>query len=132
MSAGASGTIKLPAGVPKSYGGCANINDYPSTPFAVPPFQVPYKHTPIKESAGETCNAGSCVDVFDVDELYVPNYPLVPKEICPGGTKMLLYDGFFPGPTFAQSFGRQVCTPACVPSCTRPHDVHAHLHAMLL
>lgn len=110
MFTGAS-TIKLPAGVPKSYDGCANIKDYPSTPFAVPPFQAPYSFSPIKQSAGATCNDESCMDVFDVDEVYVPDFPLIPKDICPGGTKMLLYDGLFPGPTFTQPFGRQVRMP---------------------
>ena len=26
----------------------------------------------------------------------MPDYALVPRSICPGGTKMLMYDGIFP------------------------------------
>ena len=104
---------KLPSGVPKSYKDCAKIKEYPSTPFAVPPFQEPYKQAPIKAKTGSTCNADSCLDVYEYNEEYVPDYALVPRSICPGGTKMLMYDGIFPGPTVTAQFGRQVRTLDC-------------------
>ena len=85
----------------------------PATPFDIPVFELPFKQAPIKASKGQTCNGNSCMDIFEFDEVYVPNYELVPKSICPGGTKMLLYDGIFPGPTVSRTKGRQVRVPLC-------------------
>ena len=103
--------IQLPDGVPASYPGCAAITEYPSTPFEVPIFRQPFSQAPIKQKAGPAaCNADSCMDIYEFEERYVSNYRLgnFPDGICPGGTKMLLYDGVFPSPTVVQPLGRQV------------------------
>jgi hypothetical protein len=100
--------------VPKSFKDCDKIKDFPSTPFEVPPFQQPFKQAPVKKSKGLTCNADSCLDVYEYNEVYDPKYELIPKDLapeCDKGTKMLLYDGIFPGPTVVQQIGRQVRIP---------------------
>lgn len=111
-------TIQLPDGVPASYEGCATIAEYPSTPFNLPPFQELYRQSPVKQRTGETCSDGVCMDVYELDEIYVPDYELLPRNICRDGTKMLLYDGMFPGPTLTQTFGRQVRTRQLLESPT--------------
>lgn len=103
-----SAALQLPDGVPRSFEGCAAIDEYPSTPFVVPAFQEPFRHPPTKVSLGETCEGPTCMDVFEIDEVYVPDYELFPRDVCPGGTKMLLYDGVFPGPIISRPYAKQV------------------------
>ena len=108
LFAGAGQTTKLPSGVPRSYKDCNKVDDYPSTPLDISPFQEPFKQAPIKAKQGSTCNGESCLDIYEFDEMYVPDYELLPRDVCPQGTKMLLYDGIFPGHTVVQPLGRQV------------------------
>jgi hypothetical protein len=76
--------------VPKSYKDCNKISNYPTTPLKVTPFQQPYKQAAVKQKSGSTCNGDSCLDVYEIDEVYVPNHELLPSSTCPNGTKMLL------------------------------------------
>ena len=107
--AGAGGATVLPAGVPASYPGCNNIKDYPSTPLKVEPFTEAFKQAAIKEKKGTVPGGSVPMDVYEFEEVYVANYKLLPESVCPGGTKMLLYDGVFPGKTVVQEVGHQVC-----------------------
>ena len=97
--------------MPKSYKDCNKISNYPTTPLKVTPFQQPYKQAAVKQKSGSTCNGDSCLDVYEIDEVYVPNHELLPSSTCPNGTKMLLYNGMFPGPTVVQPIGHQVRAP---------------------